>query len=131
MKPLGKGLGSPALFGIVQGFVAASVYFAVGVVAERALGLTWVVFLAGNVLFALVVVSYVEGASLHQERGGATVIARFAFNELVSFIAGWAICLDYLILVAICAFAITDYAAVFWEPLGDGVPEFLLAAGVV
>ncbi len=82
-------------------------------------------------MFALVVPCYVEGASLHQERGGATVIARFAFNELVSFIAGWAICLDYLILISICAFATTDYAAVFWDPLSSGVPGFLLAAGVV
>jgi len=131
VKPLKKSLGAPALFGIVQGFVAASVYFAVGLVAQRALGFTWLVFLAGGLLFALVVLSYVEGASLHQERGGATVIARFAFNELVSFIAGWAICLEYLILIAICAFAITDYAAVFWDPLSSGVPEFLLAAGVV
>ena len=131
MKPLKKSLGAPALFGIVQGFVAASVYFAVGLVAQRALGFTWLVFLAGGLLFALVVVSYVEGASLHQERGGATVIARFAFNELVSFIAGWAICLDYLILIAICAFASTDYAAVFWEPLNSGAPEFFLAAALV
>jgi APA family basic amino acid/polyamine antiporter len=131
VKPLSKSLGAPALFGIVQGFVAASVYFAVGLVAQRALGFSWLVFLAGGLLFALVVLCYVEGASLHQERGGATVIARFAFNELVSFVAGWAICLDYLLLIAICAFAITDYAAVFWEPLGSGVPEFLLAAGVV
>jgi basic amino acid/polyamine antiporter, APA family len=124
-------LGAPALFGIVQGFVAAGVYFAVGLVAERALGLTWVVFLAGGVLFALVVVSYVEGASLHQERGGATVIARFAFNELVSFIAGWAICLEYVLLIAITAFGTTDYAAVFWSELDAGAPEFLLAATVV
>jgi APA family basic amino acid/polyamine antiporter len=131
MKPLSKSVGAPALFGIVQGFVAASVYFSVGLVAQRALGFSWLVFLAGGLLFALVVVSYVEGASLHQERGGATVIARFAFNELVSFIAGWAICLDYLILIAICAFAITDYAGVFWSPLDSGAPEFLLAAGVV
>ncbi len=131
MKPLKKSLGAPALFGIVQGFVAASVYFAVGLVAQRALGFTWLVFLAGGLLFALLVVSYVEGASLHQERGGATVIARFAFNELVSFIAGWAICLDYLILIAICAFATTDYAAVFWEPLNSGAPEFFLAAALV
>ena len=131
MKPLKKSLGAPALFGIVQGFVAASVYFSVGLVAQRALGFTWLVFLAGGVLFALVVLCYVEGASLHQERGGATVIARFAFNELVSFIAGWAICLDYLILIAICAFATTDYAAVFWEPLGSGAPEFFLAAALV
>jgi basic amino acid/polyamine antiporter, APA family len=131
VKPLKKTLGQPALFGIVQGFIAASVYFVVGLVAERALGFTWLVFLLGGLLFALVVPCYVEGASLHQERGGVTVIARFAFNELVSFIAGWAICLEYLILIAICAFAITDYAAVFWDPLSSGVPEFLLAAGVV
>jgi APA family basic amino acid/polyamine antiporter len=131
VKPLGKSLGAPALFGIVQGFVAASVYFSVGLVAQRALGFTWVVFMLGGLLFALVVVCYVEGASLHQERGGATVIARFAFNELVSFIAGWAICLDYLILIAICAFATTDYAAVFWGPLDSGAPEFLLAAALV
>jgi APA family basic amino acid/polyamine antiporter len=131
VKPLKKSLGAPALFGIVQGFVAASVYFAVGLVAQRALGFTWLVFLGGGLLFALVVVSYVEGASLHQERGGATVIARFAFNELVSFVAGWAICLDYLILIAICAFATTDYAAVFWEPLGSGAPEFFMAAALV
>src|SRR3954454_3189850 len=128
---LKRGLGSPALFGIVQGFVAASIYFSVGVVAARALGLTWVVYLAGALFFALIVPCYVEGTSLHQERGGATVIARYAFNELWSFIAGWAICLDYLILIALTAFATTDYAAVFWAPLDHGAGEFLLAAGVV
>src|SRR4051812_23821608 len=131
LPALKRGLGSPALFGIVQGFVAASIYFAVGVVAARALGLTWLVFLAGAVFFAVIVPCYVEGASLHQERGGATVIARYAFNELWSFIAGWAICLDYLILIALTAFATTDYFAVFFSPFDSGLPEFLLAAGIV
>ena len=42
----------------------------------------------------------VEGASLHQDRGSSTVFARYAFDELVSFIAGWAILLDYVILIA-------------------------------
>ena len=129
--PLKRQLGSPALFGIVQGFIAASIYFSTGLVAERALGLTWAVFLAGGVLFAVIVPSYVEGASLHQERGGATVIARYAFNELVSFIAGWAICLDYLILVALCAFASTDYLGVFWSGFNHGLSEFLIASAIV
>jgi APA family basic amino acid/polyamine antiporter len=131
LPQLKRGLGSPALFGIVQGFIGASVYFAVGVVAAQALGLTWAVFLAGAVFFAVLVPCYVEGASLHQERGGATVIARYAFNELWSFVAGWAILLDYLILIALTAYATTDYAAVFFEPFDDGAPEFLLAASVV
>jgi APA family basic amino acid/polyamine antiporter len=130
-SPLKKQLGSPALFGIVQGFIAASIYFSTGLVAERALGLTWAVFLAGGVLFAVIVPCYVEGASLHQDRGGATVIARYAFNELVSFIAGWAICLDYLILVALCAFASTDYLGVFWSGFNDGLSEFLIASAIV
>jgi APA family basic amino acid/polyamine antiporter len=89
------------------------------------------VFLAGALFFALIVPCYVEGTSLHQERGGATVIARYAFNELWSFVAGWAILLDYLILIALTAFSTTDYAAVFFEPFDDGVPEFLLGAAVV
>jgi APA family basic amino acid/polyamine antiporter len=126
-----KGLGAPALFGIVQGFVAASVYFAVGVVAQRALGLTWVVFLAGIGLFGMVFMSYMEGASLHQERGGATVIARYAFNELWSFVAGWAICLDYLILIALTAFTVPDYAAVFWGPFADRGIELGVGAAVI
>ncbi len=128
---LRKTLGSPALFGIVQGFIAASIYFSTGLVAERALGLTWLVYLAGGVLFAVVVPCYVEGASLHQERGGATVLARYAFNELASFVAGWAICLDYLILIALCAFASTDYLGVFWHGFDGGVPEFGVGAIVV
>ena len=128
---LKRQLGSPALFGIVQGFIAASIYFSTGLVAERAFGLTWAVYLAGGLLFAVIVPCYVEGASLHQERGGATVIARYAFNELVSFIAGWAICLDYLILVALCAFASTDYLGVFWHGFESGFPEFGVGAAIV
>jgi basic amino acid/polyamine antiporter, APA family len=128
---LKRRLGSPALFGIVQGFIAASIYFSTGLVAERAFGLTWAIYLAGGLLFAVVVPCYVEGASLHQERGGATVIARYAFNELVSFIAGWAICLDYLILVALCAFASTDYLAVFWGGFDHGFAEFGIASAIV
>lgn len=128
---LRRGLGSPALFGIVQCFVAASVYFALGLVAEQAQALTWLVFLVATLFFVLLVLSYMEGASLHQERGGATVIARYAFNELWSFIAGWAICLDYVILIAITAFAAGDYASIFWAPLGDGAPEFALAAVLI
>ncbi len=91
----------------------------------------WIVYLAGGLLFAVVVPCYVEGASLHQERGGATVLARYAFNELVSFIAGWAICLDYLILVALCAFATTDYLGTFWHEFDSGLVEFGTAAVVV
>ena len=87
---LGHRLGQPALFAIVYTSVASALYFSLGVVADHALGLTPVVFLVAGLFFGLAVLTYVEGASLHQERAGSTVFARFAFNELVSFIAAWA-----------------------------------------
>jgi basic amino acid/polyamine antiporter, APA family len=128
---LKRGLGSPALFGIVQGFIAASIYFGLGLVVQAALGYAWLVYVFSAIFFGLVVLSYVEGASLHQERGGATIIARYAFNELWSFIAGWAILLDYILLIALTAFATTDYVAVLFPPLAGGAEEFLFGAAVV
>ncbi|MCA1568862.1 MAG: amino acid permease [Chloroflexi bacterium] len=117
---LRRSLGSPALFAIVWSSLAASVYFSLGIVAENALGLTPVVFLGAGIFFVVTAMTYVEGASLHQERAGSTVFARHAFNELWSFIAGWAVLLDFLILIAVTAFVATHYMAAFWGPLGSG-----------
>ena len=115
---LERTIGSPILFGIVYTSLASAVFFSLGVVVDHALGLTPLVFLIAALMFGLTALTYVEGASLHQEPGGSTVFARYAFNELVSFIAGWAILLDYIILIAVCAYAATQYLKVFWAPLG-------------
>ena len=121
---LRNAVGSPLLFSIVYLPLASAIYFALGVIAGHALALTPVVLLASALMFALTAMTYVEGASLHQERGGSTVFARYAFNELVSFVAGWAILLDYVILIAITTYAATQYLRVFWSTLGHG-PEAL------
>ncbi len=126
-----RSLGSPALFAIVWSSLAAAVYFSLGVVAENALGLTPLVFLGAGVFFVLTAMTYVEGASLHQERAGSTVFARYAFDELWSFIAGWAVLLDFLILIAVTAFVATHYIAAFWAPLGSGVSELVMALAIV
>jgi APA family basic amino acid/polyamine antiporter len=126
-----RSLGSPAIFAIVWTSLASAIYFSLGVVAENAAGLTPLVFLGAAVFFALGAMTYVEGASLHQERAGSTVFARYAFNELWSFVAGWAVLLDFLILIAITAFAAASYVAAFWAPLGKPVPELAIALGVV
>jgi basic amino acid/polyamine antiporter, APA family len=126
-----RGLGQPALFAIIYTSVASAIYFSLGVVAQRALGLTPVVYLLAGVFFVLACMTYVEGASLHQERAGATVFARFAFNELVSFVAGWMILLDYVILIAVTSFSATNYLAAFYAPLGRGTAELLLCFGII
>ena len=97
-----------------------------GVVAGDALGLTPLAFLRRRAASSsLTIATYVEGSSLHPERGGASTFARYAFDELWSFIAGWAILLDYLIVMAIGAVAIRDYLAVFWTELDEGVVEIV------
>jgi APA family basic amino acid/polyamine antiporter len=126
-----RGLGSPALFAIVWTSLASAIYFSLGVVAENAAGLTPVVLLGAAVFFALSAMTYVEGASLHPERAGSTVFARYAFDEFWSFVAGWAVLLDFLILIAITAFVAANYVAAFWSPLANPAPELAIALGVV
>jgi APA family basic amino acid/polyamine antiporter len=121
-----RSLGSPALFAIVYTSVAAAIYFSLGVVGDHALGMTPFVFLFAGVMFILAAMTYVEGSSLHQDRGGSTVFARYAFNELWSFIAGWAILLDYVILLAVTAFTATNYLAAFHRQFDSGGQELLL-----
>ncbi|HTB71394.1 MAG TPA: universal stress protein [Solirubrobacteraceae bacterium] len=114
-----RSVGSPLLFAVLYTPIASALYFALGVISGHALGLTPLVFLIAASLFALTAMTYAEGASLHQERSGSTVFARYAFNELVSFGAGWAILLDYTILIAVTCYSATHYLRVFWRPLGD------------
>ncbi|HWX87226.1 MAG TPA: amino acid permease [Solirubrobacteraceae bacterium] len=124
-------LGSPILFAVVYTSLASAVFFSLGVVADHALGLTPVVFLIAAVMFGVTAMTYMEGASLHPEPGGSTVFARYAFNELVSFVAGWAMLLDYVILIAVTAFAATQYLSVFWAPLGHSAEALLLSLAII
>src|ERR1700709_1781256 len=124
-------LGQPVLFAIIYTIVAAALYFSLGVVAQRALGLTPVVFLVAGVFFLLAAMTYVEGASLHQDRAGATVFARYAFNELVSFIAGWVMVLDYVILLSVTAYTAPHYLARCWGRIGRGALENVVALAIL
>ncbi|HWB68919.1 MAG TPA: amino acid permease, partial [Solirubrobacterales bacterium] len=106
---LRRGLGVPWLFAAAYSAVGFSIYFALGVVADRGLGLTPLIFLASGLLFGLTTLSYVEGGAMFRERGGSSTFARHAFNELVAFIAGWAILIDYLIVIALAAISVPHY----------------------
>ena len=104
-----RGTGVPWLFAAAYSAVGFSIYFALGVVADRGLGLTPLIFLAAGLLFGLTTLTYVEGGAMFRERGGSSTFARHAFNELVAFIAGWAILIDYLIVLALAAISVPHY----------------------
>jgi APA family basic amino acid/polyamine antiporter len=124
-------IGWTRLAAIIWTSLASSIYFSLGIVAGHALGLTPLVYLAAGLFFALTALTYLEGATLHPERAGSTVFARYAFNELVSFVAAAAVLLDYVILIAICALTAADYLATFVPAFGHGPPRVALALAVV
>jgi basic amino acid/polyamine antiporter, APA family len=126
-----RGVGTPRLFATAYSTVGSSIYFALGVVAAFALGLTPVVFLVAGVLFVVTTLTYFEGMTLHPERGGSAVMARYAFNELLSFVAGWAILLDFLILIAISTLSIGHYLTAFSSEFGDDGITLAIALGVL
>ncbi len=104
-------LGAPALFSVAYGEIGSSIYFALGIIALHALGLTPVVLLAAGLLFLLVTLSYAEGSAAIRETGGAATFVRIAFNDLIGFITGWAIFLDYLIVIALSALFLPNYVS--------------------
>jgi APA family basic amino acid/polyamine antiporter len=110
-------LGTPALFATAYGNVGSSIYYALGLTAVFALGLTPLVFVVAGVIFACTAATYAEGTVRYPEAGGSSSFARHAFNELVSFGAAWAQMLVYIVTVATSAFFVPHYLSIFWDPL--------------
>jgi basic amino acid/polyamine antiporter, APA family len=128
-RPRGLGLervlGVGELFSAAYGNVGSSIYYALGLVAAFALGLTPVVYLIAGALFVMTAMTYAEAATNFPEAGGSSSFARRAFNEGVSFIAGWGQMLNYIITVAISAFFVPHYLGVFWSPLRDSPGDII------
>jgi APA family basic amino acid/polyamine antiporter len=110
-------LGTPALFATAYGNVGSSIYYALGLTAAFALGMTPIVFIIAGVIFAATAATYAEGTVRYPEAGGSSSFARHAFNELVSFGAGWTQMLVYVVTIATSAFFVPHYLSIFWAPL--------------
>ena len=104
-------LDAPALFSVAYGEIASSIYVALGIIALHALGLTPEVLALVGALFLVVSLSYAEGTAAIPETGGAATFVRRAFNDLAGFLTGWALFLDYLIVIALSALFLPHYVA--------------------
>jgi basic amino acid/polyamine antiporter, APA family len=132
-RPKGRGLervlGTGALFSTAYGNVGSSIYYALGLVAIFALGMTPVVFVIAGFIFACTAATYAEATTMYPEAGGSSSFARRAFNEFWSFFAAWGQMLNYIITVAISAFFVPHYLGVFWGPLGESPAD--IVGGIV
>jgi basic amino acid/polyamine antiporter, APA family len=124
-RGLERVLGTGALFSTAYGNVGSSIYYALGLVAIFALGMTPVVFLIAGLIFACTAATYTEATTMFPEAGGSSSFARRAFNEFWSFFAAWGQMLNYIITVAISAFFVPHYLGVFWEPLGESPADIV------
>jgi APA family basic amino acid/polyamine antiporter len=124
-RGLERVLGAGALFSTAYGNVGSSIYYALGLVAIFALGMTPVVFVIAGLIFACTAATYAEATTMYPEAGGSSSFARRAFNEFWSFFAAWGQMLNYIITVAISAFFVPHYLGVFWEPLGESPADIV------
>jgi basic amino acid/polyamine antiporter, APA family len=106
---LRRELDARALFSVAYGEIASSIYFALGVIAAHAIGFTPLVLLGVGLLFMVVALSYAEGTAMLPETGGAATFVRRAFNDFAGFLTGWALFLDYLIVIALSALFLPHY----------------------
>jgi APA family basic amino acid/polyamine antiporter len=126
-------LGVNALFSTAYGNVGSSIYYALGLVASFALGLTPIVFIISGAIFYLTAATYAEATAMFPEAGGSSSFARHAFNEFWSFFAAWGQMLNYVITIAISAFFVPHYiGGLFWDALrhgpGDVIAGILIVA---
>ena len=126
---LQKVLGVGALFSTAYGNVGSSIYYALGVVAVAALGLTPVVFVITGCLFIATAWSYSEATAAMPEAGGASSFTRRAFNEFASFGIGWAQMLTYTATIAISALFVPQYLSIFWPVLKE--PPYNVIGGAL
>jgi basic amino acid/polyamine antiporter, APA family len=134
-RPKGRGLervlGTGSLFSTAYGNVGSSIYYALGLVAVFALGMTPVVFVIAGLIFACTAATYTEATTMFPEAGGSSSFARRAFNELWSSLTAWGQMLNYIITVAISAFFLPHYLGIIWEPLLTSPGDIAFGIGVV
>src|SRR5438105_14695623 len=125
-------LGVNALFSTAYGNVGSSIYYALGLVASFALGLTPIVFIITGGIFYLTAATYAEGTAMYPEAGGSSSFARHAFNEFWSFFAAWGQMLNYVITVAISAFFVPHYiGGLFWPALKTSPGDIIFGIAVI
>jgi APA family basic amino acid/polyamine antiporter len=125
-------LGVNALASSAYGNVGSSIYYALGLVASLALGLTPIVFVISGAIFYLTAATYAEATAMYPEAGGSSSFARHAFNEFASFFAAWGQMLNYVITIAISAFFVPHYlGGLFFPFLRTSPGDIFFGIGVI
>jgi APA family basic amino acid/polyamine antiporter len=124
-------LGIPGLFSAGYGDVGSSIYYGLGLIAIVALGATPIVLGIAGMIYIFNALTYAEGGAMISEAGGSASFARHGFNDIIGFIAGWALMLSYIATIAISAYTIPPYLAFFWPSLKDPMIGTAVSMGII
>lgn len=124
-------LGVFDLFSVGYGDLGSSIYYALGITALFALGATPIALALAGLVFICTALSYAEMTSMFQESGGSASFCRYAFNDFVSFVAGWGLLLDYIVTIAISAFAVGPYLSYFFSDLQDTAVQIVFTVALI
>lgn len=130
-EPIKRTLSVLDMFAIGYGDLGSSIYYALGITALYALGATPLALALAGLVFVCTALTYAEMASCFKDSGGSASFARHAFNDLISFIAGWGLLLDYVVTIAISAFSIGPYLAYFIPELTETSFQIGITCGFI
>ncbi len=124
-------LGVGDLFAVGYGDLGSSIYYALGITTLFALGATPISLTIAGLVFAFTALSYAELTSMLRGSGGSASFTRHAFNDLISFIAGWGLLLDFIVTIAISAFAIGPYLGFYLGVLAYPWAKIALSVAII
>ncbi len=107
-------LGIFQVFSVGYADLGSSIFYALGITAVFALGATPIALALAGIVFICTALSYAEMSSMYHDAGGSASFARHAFNDTISFVAGWGLLLDYIVTIALSAFTIIPYLTPFF-----------------
>jgi APA family basic amino acid/polyamine antiporter len=124
-------LGVFDLFAVGYGDLGSSIYYALGITAMYSLGATPLALLMAGLVFVCTALTYAEMSSVIPESGGSASFSRKAFNDLISFVAGWGLMLDYIVTIAISAFSVAPYLGFFFPVLKEVIPQIAFTIFII
>ncbi len=115
--------------------MGAGIFLALGLVALHAGYATPLAIGVAAIAYVLTGLTYAELSSTYPTAGGSATFAQAAFGDTVSFLAGWMLCLDYVVTSAIFAIPAIAYLSYFapWlkQPFWLGTGAILLLAALL
>ncbi|WP_020668266.1 amino acid permease [Amycolatopsis nigrescens] len=135
-EPVNSGVGLKRVMGTWQltalslgGLVGAGVFSLSGVVANQLAGPGVIIsFVLAVLASAAAALCYAEFTSLIPKAGSAYTYAYAVLGELVGWLIGWDLLLEYTAIVAVVAIGVSGYFSYLVQQLGFDLPSWMLGA---